>query len=73
VPGSRLSYDQGAFRVHREIPELKIEYFCNRRERGVYRLAGKKPITTNFGHEWQYRRAHCGDLFDFASPYPSIE
>ena len=60
-------------RVHREIPAVKIEYVCDRCERGVYRLVCKKPINTNYIHKWQHRCTHCGDLADFTVPYPLIE
>jgi hypothetical protein len=30
-------------------------------------------ITTNYIHKWQHRCTHCGDLADFAVPYPLIE
>ena len=56
-------------RIRREIPAAKIEYVCDRCERGVHRLVSKKPITTDYVHKWQHR----GDPADFAVPYPLIE
>ena len=60
-------------RIRREIPAVKIEYLCDRCERGVYRLVSKKPVSTKYVHRWQHRCTHCGDLADFALPYPLIE
>ncbi len=60
-------------RIHREIPAVKIEYVCDRCERGVYRLVSKRPVSTNHVHGWQPRCTHYGDLVDFAAPYPLIE
>ena len=60
-------------RVRREIPAVKIEYVCDRCERGVYRLVSKKPVSTHYVHRWQHRCSHCGSLADFAVPYPLIE
>ena len=60
-------------RIRREIPAVKIEYLCDRCERGVYRLVGKQPITSDYVHKWQHRCTHCGDLADFTVPYPLLE
>ena len=60
-------------RIRREIPAVKIEYVCDRCERGIYRLVSKKPTTTNYIHKWQHKCTHCGDQADFAVPYPLIE
>ena len=68
-----LTYHQSMPRIRHEIPAVKIEYVCDRCERGIYRLVSKKPITTNYIHKWQHRCTHCGGLADFAVPYPLIE
>jgi len=60
-------------RVRREIPAVKIEYVCDRCERGVYRLVSKQPVTSDYIHKWQHRCTHCAALADFAVPYPLIE
>lgn len=60
-------------RVRREITAVKIEYVCDRCELGVYRLVSKRPIDSNYVYKWQHRCTHCGDLADFALPYPLIE
>ena len=60
-------------RIRREIPAVKIEYLCDRCERGVYRLVDKKPVTTNYVHKWRHRCSYCSDLADFTLPYPLIE
>ena len=60
-------------RIRREVPAVKIEYVCDRCERGVYRLVGKKPITIRYANKWQHRCTHCGDLAEFTLPYPLIE
>lgn len=71
--GGSLPYHPCMPRVHRDIPAVKIEYVCDRCERGVYRLVSNKPITSNYIHKWQHRCSHCGDLVDFTVPYPLIE
>ncbi len=60
-------------RIRRDIPAVKIEYLCDRCERGVFRLVGKQPIASDYVHKWQHRCTHCGDLADFTVPYPLIE
>ena len=60
-------------RIKRNIPAVKIEYVCDRCERGVYRLISMQPITRSYIHKWQHRCTHCGDLADFTVPYPVIE
>ena len=60
-------------RIRREIPAVKIEYLCDRCERGVFRLVSKQPIASDYVHKWQHRCSHCGDLADFTLPYPLIE
>ena len=60
-------------RVRREITAVKIEYVCDRCQRGVYRLVSKRPVDTNYVHKWLHRCTHCEDLADFAVPYPLIE
>ena len=60
-------------RIRREIPAVKIEYVCDRCERGVYRLISKRPVTSDYIHKWQHRCTHCDDLADFTVPYPLIE
>ena len=52
---------------------MKIEYVCDRCERGVYRLVSKKPVTSDYIHKWQHRCTYCDDPADFAVPYPLIE
>jgi len=59
--------------IHREISAVKIEYVCDRCERGVYRLISTKPVTSNYLHRWQHRCTNCSDLADFSLPYPLIE
>ncbi len=66
-------YYRGMPRIRREVPAVKIEYVCDRCERGVYRLIAKKPVTTRYVNKWQHRCSHCGDLADFTLPYPLIE
>ena len=60
-------------RIRREIAAVKIEYLCDRCERGVYRLVSKRPMTSDYVHKWQHRCTHCGDLADFTVPYPLLE
>ena len=60
-------------RIRRDIPAVKIEYVCDRCERGVYRLISKKPVTSNYVHKWQHRCSDCGDIADFTVPYPLVE
>ena len=72
-PPTSLIYYQIMPRIHHEIPAVKIDYVCDRCEHGIYRLVSKKPTTTDYIHMWQHRCTHCGDLADFAVPYPLIE
>jgi hypothetical protein len=72
-PAASLTYDWHMPRIRREIPAVKIEYVCDRCERGIYRLVSMKPVTLNYVHKWQHRCTHCGDLADFTLPYPLIE
>ena len=60
-------------RIRRDIAAVKIEYLCDRCERGVYRLVCKRPVTSNYVHKWQHRCTHCGDLAEFTVPYPLLE
>ena len=57
-------------RIGREIPAVKIEFVCERCERGVYRLVSKQPVSTNCVLKWQHRCTSCGDLADFTVPLP---
>ncbi len=36
-------------------------------------MVHKQPVTTNYVLKWQHRCTECGDLADFAVPYPLIE
>ena len=68
-----LAYHGGMPRIRRDIPAVKIEYLCDRCERGVYRLIGKRPVDSDYVYRWQHRCSHCGDLAAFSLPYPRIE
>ena len=70
---SRLAYYRHMPRIRRDIPAVKIEYVCDRCERGVYRLIHKQPVSTSYVLKWQHRCTHCGDLADFTVPYPLVE
>ena len=59
-------------RIHRDIAATRIEYVCDRCERGLYRLVSKTPVSADYVHKWQHRCTHCGDLAEFTLPYPLL-
>ena len=60
-------------RIYRDIAACRIDYLCDRCERGLYRLISKTPVSRNYVHKWQHRCTHCGNLAEFTLPYPLLE